>query len=450
MKTMFSDHPNFSQIVSRLLGIGCALILFTGFIPESQAQADPSLPTPNGQAYSGPVTIGLPFQITSDSRYADRNPKVAYNSIDQEYLVVFESSDLSMPGVRHISYQRVAYTGQLVGGRETICYGYNGHPCQSPDVAYNPDSNIFLIVYQQESHDGFQDIKGNIVDPNDPIVIIIDIAQSININTVANPAVAPAKIGSFVVVWDATWHPSPLQTDILGQDIGSKGNLIGSSYTIWDDPGVAPCYNPDVAMDSSGHELVVYRCYSGSSYPIKGRKIHPDGNMEDKTLYFAAGAGEESSSPAVAALPTTGEVDQYLVVSWYEDALGGRVIIGAMTTGSEVLSTYKFQYQEPNNHTPVNIASDLTGKRFLVTWPKQMNLFNIPFQGYASLPLPQNFQDAPPYAHMWANAVQESSVAAGPYGGFLIAVSETPIGASNSSIFGQLWGNHLYLPITVR
>ena len=51
-----------------------------------------------------------------------------------------------------------------------------------------------------------------------------------------------------------------------------------------------------------------------------------------------------------------------------------------------------------------------------------------------------------PYQRAWLQSRSWSAIV----GDFLIALKDVPLLASDADIHGQLWGNRLYLPVTLR
>src|SRR5262245_59503661 len=100
----------------------------------------------------------------SDAEFTASNPRVAYNSANNEYLVVWYGDDLAVtPPIpiaqreKEIFGQRLnAATGALLGGEIRICE--MGSPnnldfeALDPAVAYNSANNEYLVVWRGHAH----------------------------------------------------------------------------------------------------------------------------------------------------------------------------------------------------------------------------------------------------------------------------------------------------------
>ena len=91
--------------------------------------------------------IGAPF-LVGHEEVPTASPAVAYNSIWGEYLVVWQND---RPGFDDIYAQLVSEDGDLVGGRRVITWGTDTER-RYPDVAYNPNWNEYLVVWEHHDH----------------------------------------------------------------------------------------------------------------------------------------------------------------------------------------------------------------------------------------------------------------------------------------------------------
>jgi hypothetical protein len=314
-----------------------------------------------------PVTID-PEIGTNDFRISDMgpdgniyydayNPAVAYNSTDNEYLVVWEGDDNTAPlvdGESEIFGQRInAATGAEVGTNDFRIsdMGPNGNPnydAWNPAVAYNSTDNEYLVVWY-----GYDDTA--------PLVLWESEIFGQRIN-----AATGAEVGT---------------NDFRISDMGPDGNDI---YDAW---------HPAVAYNSTDNEyLVVWYGYDDTAplvfdeFEIFGQRINaatgaevgindfrisdmgPDGNTDYDARY-----------PAVAYNSTDNE---YLVV-WYgddstaslvlwEDEIFGQRINAA--TGAEVgTNDFRISDMGPDGDDSYDayypaVAYNSTDNEYLVVW----------------------------------------------------------------------------------
>ncbi len=92
----------------------------------------------------GPLAVDLPLATATQS---ENRPAIAYNSLANEYLVVYERS--ASASNTDIYGQRVSVTGALVGSVITIANSGNNE--RRPRLAYNPSSNNYLVVWEYDA-----------------------------------------------------------------------------------------------------------------------------------------------------------------------------------------------------------------------------------------------------------------------------------------------------------
>ena len=188
-------------------------------------------------------------------------------------------------------------------------------------MTYNTQHNQYLVVWEHyDTGSGYSiharrvSATGQLLDTTDIVVR----SSGYNLYTPAKPAVAYASTADkYLVVWQETWHPMPIPTGIEGQVVSSSGSLDGSGFTISQDPGGAPRYDPDLAYNRSRNEyLVVWRQKDPGpgDYDIYARRVQGYGTpMHPESIEIRRGGGDQEA-PAVAAIPTVPNQGQYLVV----------------------------------------------------------------------------------------------------------------------------------------
>ena len=233
----------------------------------------------------------------SDVLYDAFDPAVAYNSTDDEYLVVWQGEDNTVPlvnGEYEVFGQRVnAVTGAEVGGHLRLSDmgpdGDTGYGAQDPAVAYSSTENEYLVIWAGDDNagtlvNGEYEIYGQRVD-----------------------ATAGTQIGG----------------DVRLSDMGPDGNAAYAAYA----PAVA--YNP-----TNNEYLVVWRgdddtgALVDEEFEIYGQRLNAATGAELTADLRLSDMGPDGNAnydawePAVAYNSTS---NQYLVVWRGDDDTGALV-----------------------------------------------------------------------------------------------------------------------------
>ena len=223
-------------------------------------------------------------------------PAVTYNGTSNEYLVVYENNWSAT--LRNIGAQRVrAGDGQLLG--PTSGYSIASAPNtirRLPDVAYNPARNEYLIAYtyQYSATDG--DIYGKTVSFNpmtlsSEIQIISDAANQDAVTLAAGP-------DEYLAVWSNSLNPSG--TAIYGRRVTGAGAL--QPYIILTAYSGQTHVEPAVAYGNIYGYLVTWRYASGGAPDdeIYGRFVKSGQNTPWGSTFGIYSATYSQRSPALA------------------------------------------------------------------------------------------------------------------------------------------------------
>jgi len=246
---------------------------------------------------------GMNFPISEAGEW-QRDPKPAYNPVTDQYLVVWEDwrndSD-------DIYAQFVKGDGSLVGSEFTISSASNDQ--SSPDIVYNPSSNQFLIVFDDDRLVQYDyDIYGQIVKadgsssgPDFPIATSAD-DQLL-------PVVAYNDIDhKFLVVWEDQQNPTT-EPDIYARLLNADGTMAGPVFSI--STSDAEQTTPDVAYNSTDNQFLVVWKHDTEIY---GRLVLAEKSFLGAEFLIATSSGI-LSDPAVGFDDNT---DQYLV-AWSDN-----------------------------------------------------------------------------------------------------------------------------------
>jgi hypothetical protein len=396
--------------------------------------------------------IGYNFTIRNDIGLEEEQPSVAYSSNRQEYLVVWYND---RPGNDDIRGQRVSKNGTLVGGPFYISAGA-GADRSDPDVTYNSKSQEYLVVWRHnESAKGYS-IQGRRVSANGQVlgpadIIIRDFGS--NFYTPSDPAVAYAYTSDkYLVVWDETFHPLPIQRDILGRVVSSSGTPEGSQFVISKDPGNIPRESPVLAYNRKRNEyLVVWQQYYSSSIDyVIGRRVTGGGVPLNPADIFIHTVSVSSTNPSVAALPNATADGQYLVVFELQYNPGEKHIYSRFVSGKGDLGSGKYLAWSLQDETHPAISGSEVSNQYLVAWSRPTSppwVFNYIAGRYVSTT--GAFIGGEKYIAGFTLA-DHAVISSGPSGDFLVAFKDQQGPSVDSGIYGQLWGNRIYLPLTLR
>lgn len=250
------------------------------------------------------------YAINQDSS-KQWEPAVAYNSQNNEYLVVYENYWSGT--MRDIAAQRVAADGTLLSWRNIASAANKIR--RLPDVAYNAARNEYLIAYTfQHPTDG--DILGKISSAN-----MGTLGSEINIvdNTNDQDGVAlTAAAGEYFAVWN---DGTPTHGTIYGRRINGTGALQ-PFIPIADHSGKNDV-EPDVAFGPAYGYLVVWRHMpSLTEWDVYGRFVKVGQNSAAGGEFVIDDeGGTDQKSPATACAGT----GQCLVVEEDNSSMGGPV-----------------------------------------------------------------------------------------------------------------------------
>ncbi len=324
--------------------------------------------------------------------YNATHPAVAYNSHNDEFLIVWQGDDTGNGQVNdefEIYAQRLdGKTGAELGTNDfpvssTSSAGDADYDALHPAVVYNSTENEYFVVWSADTDAGglvddeyeifAQRLNAETGAPVGSVIRISDMGPEGSANFDADyPAVAwDSNLNRYLVVWHGDDDAGGLIDDdieVFGQLVdASDGNRVGSNFQIsrtggTSDPAFEIFYKaqyPSVAYDSSTQQyLVAYWSddnstvtVSNEEFEVFGRFIQPDGSRvgSDDTRIGAMGIFnlmlDYVGHPAVISNPDAGE---FLVVwSGFHDTgsgvsgttFSGYDIFGQRIRGSSRLAT---------------------------------------------------------------------------------------------------------------
>ncbi len=330
--------------------------------------------------------IGPPFYIAAECPADRRYPDVAYNSTANQYLVVWEqyepSSGYSIHG------RRVSALGVQLGEDIVIRgAGINLYTPATPAVAYGYTYDKYLVVWEETWHPIpiTYDISGQFVTVTGAIEeSMFTISTGTDLR--GEPDVAYNRnTDRYLVVWQ---KQSGDLFDIYGQQVNGSGGLFQGDIriTYFTVPTTAPAVAALRTSPTVNKYMVVYELhYSPTDWDIYGSLISEDGTPSP--YWSIASMNYSESSPAVAA----SEANNQYLVAW-RSSIGGlnQPVYGRALSHSGLLLGREAVFEGISTNYPV-LANGPNGD-FLVVWQDQplastLNIYGQLWGNRAYLPL---------------------------------------------------------------
>lgn len=325
-------------------------------------------------AWAGMVTIGLllvtgaylfaiaPLLATNtvrisstgsdgDANYDALDPAVAYNSVDDEFFVVWAADNPAFAdGKLEIYGQRVSVAdGSNLGSPIRISFMGDSdaalqYDAQRPAVAYNATVNEYLVVWQADDHtlgDNEVEIFARRLDGSDGNLLASQIRVS-NVTDVGsnrdafNTAVAySSESQHYLVVWQADVQADN-EIEIYGALLDDSGTEQVSDFRIstmgLDGDSTYRGQQPDVTHNDANNQF--YVVWSGDeptqasgAYEIYGRHINAaTGTLPDSQQRLSTMGSVDSDPSYIAEKPAVAynsDQNQYLVVWLGDDDVNG-------------------------------------------------------------------------------------------------------------------------------
>lgn len=437
----------------RVYGIFMTVVLLLMLIIVP-ASANIQTETPLSEFRGAPLPDSV---IISELELNSVNPAVAYNSKQDHYLVIWSND---RPGNDDIQAQRIDKNGQLLGGNYYIAAG-PGHDRRYPDVAYDPINDQYLVVWQNYDnasmvpgygiHAKLVPGSGGVADPSSATDIIIQ-SKGGNLYTPGKPAVAYGSTDKkFLVVWSETWHPSPLQKDILGQMIAANGSLHGAQITISNDPGTGDYREaPDVAYNRFINRFLVVFEQRYSNYPvwgISGQQVSGPGVLHGSNfqIHYETSSG---LTPKVAASPTSAGEISFLVTFKLLYSTTSHIRYNVIKNDGSV-ENKGYVTATPDEKNPA-VAANEKYNEYLVIWTQPNLVGSATWDSIFGQNISSDGNKFGQKSYIWGIKSMTSDVAAGHDGKYLVVYDDNWL--PNSYISGTMWvsGNFIYLPLILR
>jgi hypothetical protein len=330
--------------------------------------------------------VGWNFRISGPAATSyDYHPSVAYNSTANEYLVVWEDDrNVSTRGAE-IYGQRFSASGARLGGNIRIS-GFTATSHEfNPFVTYNSVANQYLVVWQDKRNYSTRgdDIYGQRISS-----FGARLGKNFRISDYAatsddhDPAVAyNPTTNQYLVVWHDYRNDSTRGIDIYGQRVSASGAHLGSKIRISGSTAKGDETDPFVAYNSVTNQyLVVWadnRNVTKRSLDIYGQRLKAYGALQGNNFRISGPAANGKESYPTVAYNSV--ANQYLVV-WQDKrnySTRGKDIYSQRIRASGTLLGNKFRISgsaATSNEYEPSVVYNSAANQYLVVWSDGRNV----------------------------------------------------------------------------
>jgi YD repeat-containing protein len=309
------------------------------------------------------ITTTLPNGVVTTNQYDDANRLTQLTHHDPAAAVLLADYQYQLDGVGNrlaaTETVRLPATLQLLA-ETAVAAGFNDQ--SQPAVAYNPDDNQYLVVWQDASRLPVTIQGQRLADDGSLIGSSFTIATS-----GANPAVAYSPVDeSYLVVWQTT-------TDILARPVAADGTP-GTTFTVFAGTTTSPAAEPAIAY-SAAHDyfLVAWQRLGGGGafdppppYLIQSQFVWPSGDV--RRLVTIAQQATPLAQPFVS---TNNAIN---LITWQDARHNQTDIYGQRLNydGSLAGSNFVINDASGDKSWPA-VAWNDAGDAYLVTWQHDGN-----------------------------------------------------------------------------
>lgn len=425
-----------------ILVIAAAIVVMLSHLFPAQSQT-PTISAPQG----GPVGSVIPIAVNAATGYSQ--PAVVWANNLNTYFVAYRSS------LNEIIVTRISPRGAVTGGF-TAATARDYYSRSAPRLAYNTENQQLLVVWEDLNSSYISNIRGRIFNSaGTAITSEFDICYSVDVGAQCfHPSVAYSAVQNrYLAVWQLTSGPNATG-DIEGEFIGKSG--AGEKYIPVRLAGGNQSFaQPDVAFNHRRNEyLVAFQltdCATSScNTDILGHRVNSLGDVLDGSYGIMIGYNTvPESHPAVAAYPDPSE-NRCWMVPWtfvyapdpldrdiHHNLLNcGGVPQGG--TGWGLISTGLDDYDP-------DLAFNEGNKKYLVVWTLTTNVF-LNTTSIIGIEIDTAGDPAGPTRLIGGWFGSQAAVTAGPPGDFLAVYTESVLGGQQQ-VLGVLWGNRAYMPV---
>lgn len=406
-------------------------LLLTGFFSGVESAS----------AQTGGPVIGPPFAIANKANNDEMDPSVAYNSTDDEFLVVWTNNWSG--GSQDIYARRVSPDGKQ------LSWFFVGSGAD-PSVAYNSRDNNYLIVWSRLVGSDY-DVYGMRVWDAQPQGLEFVISSTLLDET--SPSVAynsHSAYSQYMVVWEEWVSGTPTivwAQRVAGKVVGGGSQLVGSKWNALPYAAGVACGEPDAAHNLARNEyLVVGQCLVAGKMEVRGWISTAAGSTlsASKQLIVA----QDAMSPAVAA---NNIADQYLITYGYKSGTANGEV-WAMFLDGDMSGVRQSQLSDAStpSYGP-DVARIGNSQQYWAVWTAlpgggthQVQGMRLDTAGNRTPEFPVS--DNP----SWFVNYDAAVAGGGPFNTGLVAWSTSGAGSYGWDVWGRMLGYRSYLPVLIK
>lgn len=398
---------------------------------------------------AGGGPLGDALDVSDLGGVDEKAPDVAYNPDRNEYLLVWYND---RAGNDDIYGRRVSAHGQPIGSSWFAISAQPGSDRRNPKVAYNSATQTYLVVWEAEVPGEGTGILGRQVSATGQVLGATDYVYARNTvptDSYFEPVVAYASVvDRFVLVYHFE-RTMPNTQAILGVELKADGTEVAGASTIEIVPFTTPDAPalPDLAYNRARNEFLVVWEQGSVDRDVFARRLKMQGGADVLGASFSVRSIGRTTKPVVAAIPDPPGQGQYLV-AWETDVAGVPWIEGQLVAGEGSLTGTRFSVSDTGQSTSPAVAGSEAGTTYTVAWRQNDYVPMFIWDGILARDVSM-VGDLDPVTEIGGILADQPTATAGATGDVYIVFEDQPLLLSRD-IYGQLWGRRAYLPLILR
>jgi hypothetical protein len=237
-----------------------------------------------------------PFLIASWSDLNLDYPRVAYNAFRHDYMVVWQTSQVTGGALTGIGRERVSETGALL---TTPAYLTGLSPTNqgTPDIDYNLAGDNYLVSWVEPGPTAYLNIYAGLLNYQGNVPVSpLQVEPYYQSYEQQHPAVAANNSNGFFIVYEI--YPPP-DWDIYGKEVLVDGTIVDITYLVAIDADIDERH-PAIASGPGTEEyFIVHEKETLSGAAIQAIRWIMDDSSSFRKIEIAPGGMGDNTYPAV-------------------------------------------------------------------------------------------------------------------------------------------------------